>query len=182
MLVLEAEGVGAGQSAGLARIFRIAHSDPRLCALALDAERGWRRWERELGPRLLGDEGLVAAGPERAESYAAAMDAAGAAARALDRAAIAERSRLADHPWDSGSSIRSPAACASAARSALARAVTVRSATVVAVVGRSGDRAPRRRRHAERRAVLVCAGPRHAARWSRRSGSTSASRRAITSA
>ena len=37
VLVLEAEAVGAGQSAGLARIFRIAHADPRLCALALEA-------------------------------------------------------------------------------------------------------------------------------------------------
>ena len=47
--VYEAEGVGAGQSAGLARIFRIAHADPRLCALALDAREGWLAWEREFG-------------------------------------------------------------------------------------------------------------------------------------
>ena len=63
VLVLEAEGVGAGQSAGLARIFRIAHAEPRLCALALEARERWRAWEQELGAgRLLGDEGLVVAG------------------------------------------------------------------------------------------------------------------------
>lgn len=45
-LVLEAEDVGAGQSAGLGRIFRVAHRDPELCALALEARAGWRRWER----------------------------------------------------------------------------------------------------------------------------------------
>jgi sarcosine oxidase len=61
--VYEAEGVAAGQSAGLARIFRIAHADPRLCALALEAREGWLAWEREFGVgRLLGEEGLVVAG------------------------------------------------------------------------------------------------------------------------
>src|SRR3954452_21692253 len=59
VVVLEAEGVGAGQSAGLARIFRIAHRDPRLCELALEARAGWLAGERELGLHLLGDEGLV---------------------------------------------------------------------------------------------------------------------------
>lgn len=160
VLVLEAESVGAGQSAGLARIFRIAHSDPRLCTLALDAERGWRRWERELGLRLLGDEGLVAAGPERAQSYAAAMDAAGAASHALDRAAIAERIPLAEPRWDIG--IFDPLAGSLRIRralQALARAVTVRSATVVAVA--AGDEATVHLDGGDTlsaAAVLVCAG------------------------
>jgi glycine/D-amino acid oxidase-like deaminating enzyme len=134
VLVLDAEGVGGGQSAGLARIFRIAHSDPRLCALALEAQRGWRRWERELGLRLLGDEGLVAAGPERAESYAAAMEAAGARADPLDRAAIATRIALLDPAWDVG--IFDPLAGSLRIRRALhalARAATVRRATVTGV-------------------------------------------------
>ena len=134
VLVLEAEGVGAGQSAGLARIFRIAHGDPRLCALALEAERGWRRWENELGLRLLGEEGLVAAGPERAESYAAAMEAVGARAEPLDRAAIAQRIPLSQAPWAVG--ILDPRAGSLRIRrtlGALARAVTVRRETVVAI-------------------------------------------------
>jgi glycine/D-amino acid oxidase-like deaminating enzyme len=134
VLVLEAEGVGAGQSAGLARIFRIAHSDPRLCALALEAERGWRRWERELGLRLLGGEGLVVAGPERAESYTAAMRAAGARADPLDRAAIARRVPVADPPWEVG--LWDPLAGSLRIRRALhalARTVTVRRASVAAL-------------------------------------------------
>src|SRR5215210_318820 len=58
VLVLERTAVGAEQSAGLARIFRIAHADPRLCALALEARDGWERWASRLGTdRLLGDEG-----------------------------------------------------------------------------------------------------------------------------
>jgi glycine/D-amino acid oxidase-like deaminating enzyme len=160
VLVLESEGVGAAQSAGLARIFRIAHADPRLCALALEAERGWRRWERELGLRLLGDEGLVAAGPERAESYAAAMEAAGAASHPLDRAAIAERIPLLEPPWDVG--LWDPLAGSLRIRRtlhALALRVTVRHATVVAV--EAGDEATVHLDGGDAvsaRAALVCAG------------------------
>ena len=62
VLVIEAVGVGAEQSAGLARIFRIAHRDARLRELALEAREGWQRWERELDARLLGGEGLVLVG------------------------------------------------------------------------------------------------------------------------
>lgn len=62
VLVIEAVGVGAEQSAGLTRIFRIAHRDARLRELALEAREGWKRWERELDAHLLGDEGLVLVG------------------------------------------------------------------------------------------------------------------------
>ena len=65
----------AEQSAGLGRIFRIAHRRPELCALALEARAGWQRWEAELGAgRLLGVEGFIAAGPR--EGTAAAMQQA----------------------------------------------------------------------------------------------------------
>lgn len=136
VLVLEADGVGAGQSAGLARIFRVAHADPRLCALALEAERGWRRWEHELGVHMLGAEGLVVAGPERTDSFSAAMEAAGADADPLDRAAIAQRVPLLtpDHPWDVG--LFDPHAGSLRIRRvlhALARTVTVRRAAVTAI-------------------------------------------------
>jgi glycine/D-amino acid oxidase-like deaminating enzyme len=104
VLVVERSGVGAAQSAGLTRIFRIAHTDPRLCALALAAREGWARWEAELDAgRLVGDEGLVVAGPE-ADGYARAMRAAGAAAVDMDAAEIAARIPLlgAESPWDGG--------------------------------------------------------------------------------
>jgi sarcosine oxidase len=39
----------AEQSAGLARIFRIAHRRPALCRLAIDARVGWHRWAAEFG-------------------------------------------------------------------------------------------------------------------------------------
>ena len=88
--VLEAVGVGAEQSAGLARIFRIAHADPRLCALALEARERWRAWERELGVgRLLGEEGLVVVGGE------ARRGEGGEAAAALGETAAAPGSEAA---------------------------------------------------------------------------------------
>jgi glycine/D-amino acid oxidase-like deaminating enzyme len=135
VLVLETEGVGAGQSAGLARIFRVAHRDPGLCALALEARAGWRRWEHELGAgRLLGDEGLVVAGEERAAAHGEAMRAAGAEAVPLTRREIAQRIPFLRSPWETGlwdglaGSLRIRRAL-----TALARRVTVRHATVRAV-------------------------------------------------
>jgi sarcosine oxidase len=161
VLVLEAAGVGAGQSAGLARIFRVAHADPRLCALALEAERGWRRWERELGAgRLLGGEGLVAAGAERAQAHGAAMAAAGAPWAPLDRAAIATRIPVLahDHPWDHG--LWDPLAGSLRIRRALAtlaRRVTVRRGTVAAVDPSGGVRLEDGSA-LQAAAVVVCAG------------------------
>src|SRR5829696_5424062 len=143
VLVLERTGIGADQSAGLARIFRVAHADPRLCALALEAREGWRRWARDLGTqRLLGEEGLVSAGPAARERQAPAMEAAG-------------------HPWGDG--LLDPLAGAirvQRALAALAARVEVRIAEAVAVEDH-GDAAVVRLAGGELvRAdrVLLCAG------------------------
>jgi sarcosine oxidase len=98
-IVLERGKPFAEQSAGLARIFRIAHRRPALCALALEARAGWQRWQAELGAgRLLGCEGFIAAGPR--EDTAAAMEEAGAAFSWLDRREIAARIPFAAPPWE----------------------------------------------------------------------------------
>ncbi len=156
VLVLDAEGVGAGQSAGLARIFRIAHADPRLCLLALEARKRWQVWEVELGAgRLLGDEGLVFV---EGEPQAVAMRAVEAPVATLDRDEIQARIPLLapDHPWNRA--IWDPLAGSLRIRralSALAARVTVRRATVTSVsddgVIADGD-------HIGADAVLVCAG------------------------
>src|SRR6201999_890709 len=87
------------QSAGLGRIFRIAHRDPHLCALALEAHARWREWEADFGAgTLLGDEGLVVT----RRGCAAATRAARAPLQELSGAQI--RARLPPlapgHPWD----------------------------------------------------------------------------------
>jgi sarcosine oxidase len=58
----EAARAGAGQSAGVTRIFRHRHDDDGLVALAARARRGWRQWEERLGRTLLGGEGVMFAG------------------------------------------------------------------------------------------------------------------------
>lgn len=144
--VLEAEGVGAGQSAGLARIFRIAHADPRLCALALEARERWLAWEAELGAgRLLGEEGLVVVGENRSE----AMRAVGAPVEPLTRAGISARIPFlaAGHPWDGG--LLDPLAGSLRIRralTALAARLDVRRETVTDLDAIEAD------------AIVVCAG------------------------
>jgi glycine/D-amino acid oxidase-like deaminating enzyme len=144
--VLEAEGVGAGQSAGRARIFRIAHRDPRLCALALEARERWREWERALGTELLGGEGLVVVG---GEEQAEAMRAVGAPVESLTRGEIETRlpPLRAGHSWDHG--IWDPLAGATRVKrtlEALAARVTVQYTRVESLEDIEAD------------AIVVCAG------------------------
>ena len=121
------------QSAGLARIFRVAHQRPELCELAARARAGWQRWEAEFGAgRLLGSEGYIAAGA--AEDVASAMTHVGAAYCWLDRGEITRRIPFAVAPWDAGvfdplgGSLRIRRAL-----SAMAQRVTIRRGEVVAV-------------------------------------------------
>lgn len=91
----------AEQSAGLARIFRIAHRRPVLCRLAMKARVGWQRWEADFGAgRLLGSEGVIAAGAR--DDTAAAMTDAGAAFSWLDRSEIESRIPFLAAPWETG--------------------------------------------------------------------------------
>jgi sarcosine oxidase len=91
----------AEQSAGLARIFRIAHRRPAVCRLAMQARVGWQRWEAEFGAgRLLGSEGFIAAGG--CDDTAAAMTDAGAEFSWLDRSEIAARIPFVAAPWETG--------------------------------------------------------------------------------
>jgi sarcosine oxidase len=91
----------AEQSAGLARIFRIAHRRPALCRLAMKARVGWQRWESEFSAgRLLGSEGFIAAGPR--DDTATAMKDAGEPFSWLDRAGIVARIPFVAGPWQTG--------------------------------------------------------------------------------
>ena len=132
-IVLERGEPFAAQSAGLARIFRIAHLRPQLCKLAIEARAGWQRWETELDAgRLLGSEGFIAADPR--EDTVAAMTEAGAAFSWLDRREIAARIPFVAAPWETGifdplgGSLRIRRALA-----ALARGVDIHRGEVVSV-------------------------------------------------
>jgi glycine/D-amino acid oxidase-like deaminating enzyme len=161
VVVLDRGEPGGAQSAGFARIFRVAHGRARLCALALEARKGWRRWGRELGEHLLGEEGLVVAEPRPAT--ADAMREAGAAFRELSTRDIGVRIPFAaGDAWERA--ILDPAAGSirvQRAIRALAARVEVRRAEVTAV----GDGVVTLADGSELRgdAVLVCAGTETAA-------------------
>lgn len=145
------------QSAGLARIFRVAHRRPALCRLALKARAGWQRWEAEFGAgRLLGAEGFIAA--SACDDVATAMTSAGAEFSRLDPADIAARIPFAVVPWETGvfdplgGSLRIRRAL-----TALARRVAIRNAEVFSV---ADDGATTLADGSVLRAdrVLICAG------------------------
>lgn len=69
---------GQAQSVGLTRIFRQAHGEPRLVQLAMRARERWQVWERRLGRRLVGGEGLLVTGAAVIPQWEQAMRAAGA--------------------------------------------------------------------------------------------------------
>ncbi len=145
------------QSAGLARIFRIAHRRALLCALAMRARDGWRRWESDFGAgRLLGAEGFVGAGAT--EDIVAAMDDAGAPFSWLDRSEIASRITFVTAPWDGGvfdplgGSLRIRRALV-----ALSRRVVVKRGEVVRV-GDDGETTLADGTVVRADRVLVCAG------------------------
>ena len=54
---------GNGQSGGESRIFRHAHDDPRLVALARESRAGWSDWEQRFGVELVSGDGSVLLGP-----------------------------------------------------------------------------------------------------------------------
>lgn len=168
VLVLERAGVGADQSAGLGRIFRIAHREARLCALAVEARSLWAAWTSQLGAgALLGDEGFVVSGPDVLTERAAAMEDAGAPGVPIDGAELGRRVPhvAPDHPWTSalfdplGGSVR-----VRRTLDALAMRLEVRRAEVVAAADdpARGDAAVRLVDGTVLRAshVLICAGTR----------------------
>jgi len=74
---------GSGQSAGRVRVFRHVHERPELVALAHEARAGWDAWSERAGRSLLGDEGVLYAGPD-AEEAAALLAEAGVQHRWAD--------------------------------------------------------------------------------------------------
>jgi sarcosine oxidase len=132
-IVIERGEPFAEQSVGLARIFRVAHRRPELCALAMRARAGWQRWEAEFDAgRLLGSEGYISVG--ETEDVAAAMTVASADFTRLERPEIAARIPFASAPWDSG--ILDPLGGSLRIRRAqteLARRVTIRRGEVADV-------------------------------------------------
>jgi sarcosine oxidase len=62
--LFETSRPGGGQSAGVTRVFRHVHDRPELVALAKTARAEWEAWSERAGEPLVGDEGVLFAGPE----------------------------------------------------------------------------------------------------------------------
>jgi sarcosine oxidase len=161
--VYERGAPGNAQSGGESRIFRHAHDDPRLVAMACDARAIWREWEERFGRELLSDDGVVALGP-LAERRLAVLEAAGGVrAGAIRGAELAERLPLLA-PYDGfamldedGGVIRARAAVealAGALRGHLVsdEVLSVRATASGTVELRAGGRT------AEHARAVVCAG------------------------
>src|SRR5262249_15495189 len=73
----EAAAPMSRRSAGSSRIFRLAHTEPALVALAGESKAMFRQWSRASGHELIRDGGVVVAGAA-VRRMAAAMAPAGA--------------------------------------------------------------------------------------------------------
>ena len=82
---------GNGQSGGESRIFRHAHADPRLVALACRGRALWTEWEQGLGVELVSADGVVALGPSVEDRLRVLGEVGGVAARRIDAAELSER-------------------------------------------------------------------------------------------
>jgi sarcosine oxidase len=83
--VYERGAPGAAQSGGESRIFRHAHDDPRLVALAVESRARWRAWEERFGVELVAPVGSVALGPAVERRYELLREA-GTRVRLVDAA------------------------------------------------------------------------------------------------
>lgn len=157
VVVLERGAPFAEQSAGLARIFRIAHRRPELCRLALRARAGWQRWEDEFRVgRLLGSEGFLTVGA--CDDVATAMRDADVAFLRLDGIEIASRIPFLAASWQTG--VLDPLGGSLRIRralGALARRVVIRRGDAVSVTDDGAIAlADGTVLHGDR--VLICAG------------------------
>ncbi len=94
----EKGAIAGAQSKGTTRIFRCAHADPEMVALALRARKAWRAWEDRFRRRLIGDEGLILTGEEIVQTWALAMQTAGAAHREITSKESRERLPISNLP------------------------------------------------------------------------------------
>src|SRR5262245_17561212 len=89
--VYDAAPPGSGQSAGQSRLFRHAHDDPRLVALAVESRGLWRAWEGDFGTELVSADGGVALGPAVPDRLKVLADFADLPVRPIESAELAER-------------------------------------------------------------------------------------------
>jgi glycine/D-amino acid oxidase-like deaminating enzyme len=89
--VYDAAPPGGGQSAGQSRLFRHAHDDPRLVAMAAESRALWREWEAEFGTELVSGDGGISLGPAVAQRLELLADFPDLPVRRIDADEVAAR-------------------------------------------------------------------------------------------
>jgi len=116
--VYECGTPGNSQSGGESRIFRHAHDDDRLVALARDSRAVFSQWAERAGTELISSDGAVAIGPAVQRRLPVLQRSGGVPARRIDGAELhALLPPLADYSGpamldEAGGSIRTGAAIA----------------------------------------------------------------------
>lgn len=161
---------GNAQSGGDARVFRHAHDDSRLVALAVESRALYRDWEERFGVELVSGDGALLLGPA-APRRLPAMQAAGVRAWEADGAEVAERLPLLaplDGPalFDAdGGSIRAAAAI-DALAGAIGDGLVADEALALWPTGRGTVEIRSGGGRSEHGAAVICAG-RESARLAR---------------
>jgi len=155
---------GSGQSAGQSRLFRHAHDDPRLVAMAVESRAAWRGWEDDFGTELVSADGAVALGPAVQQRLELLADFPDLSVRPIDADEVAARIPMLA-PYDgpalldeAGGAIRARAAIAALAERLrddilIDHVLSLRPTATGAIELRTGTG---RREHGH---ALVCAGP-----------------------
>jgi sarcosine oxidase len=148
---------GNGQSGGDSRIFRHAHADPRLVALARESAGGWRAWEEQLGVELLVADGVVVLGPAAGDRLGALHEGGVEARMEADVSALLPIAGPGPGLVDPGGGVIRTRAAVAALAGALGDAIV---ADEVLAVRPAGERVEVRAGGltAEHDRVVVCAG------------------------
>ncbi len=153
---------GNGQSGGEERLFRHAHDDPRLVALAVRSRALYRAWGERFGVELVSGDGALLLGPA-AERRLPALQEAGVRAEAVDREEVAARLGLLA-PFEGpalfdadGGSIRAAAAVRALA-GALGSGLQIDEVLALWPTGRGTVEVRTGGGRSEHGAVVVCAG------------------------
>jgi sarcosine oxidase len=161
--VYESGVPGNGQSGGESRIFRHAHEDPRLAALARDSRAVWREWGERLGVELVADNGVVALGPGALERLRLLEGLGDSPARRIHAEEVARRLPLLaayDGPAvldEGGGTIRTGAAVDALTR-ALGDTLVADEVILLRPTGRGTVEVRSGGAEAEHSSVVVCAG------------------------
>jgi sarcosine oxidase len=154
---------GSAQSGGESRIFRHAHDDRRMVALAREARGVWREWEERFGRQLLSRDGVISIGPAVDRRLAILLEAGGVRVGRIGSSELAQALPILA-PWDGpamldedGGVIRARAAI-EALTGVLASTILAEEVLAMRVTGRGSVELRTGGATVEHERAVLCAG------------------------